>query len=87
MTVIHNQPAGPQFCKSSHFTEQDKIINLNDLPKAQQQQIWRGIKQTEPALAEVMQFDETLKELKTIFDASIVLERADAARFYRAGKN
>jgi len=85
MPVIHSQPKCKQFVQVNN--DPTKIVRLKGLKPEHQQQIWRGIKKTEPELAQMLQFDEGMQQLKTTFDASVVLDRNEAERFYHAGKS
>jgi len=62
------------------------MVVLIDLKPEHQQQIWKGIKQTAPELAGILEDDEVFKELKASFDAKLVMNRADAEKYYRAGE-
>ena len=62
------------------------IIMLTALKPEHQQQIWRGIKQTDPDLAELLESDEAMKQLKAEFDGRLVMNRSDAEKYYKAGK-
>lgn len=84
MTVLHHRPKPPQLVKTGKALP---IVVLTSLKLEHQQQIWHGVKKEDPALAGLLENDTAFKRLKAEFDGRLVMDRADAERYYRAGKN
>tara|TARA_R110000772_G_scaffold44685_1_gene102708 strand:+ start:231 stop:491 length:261 start_codon:yes stop_codon:yes gene_type:complete len=63
-----------------------KRVDPATLTQHQRQALWAGIKKTEPALAECLQHDATLAELKRTFNGTVVFEVDDVHRFMNAAQ-
>ena len=67
-------------------TQGSRVVILKRLEKQHQQQIWRGMQKTKPGLADLLQHDQNIQAIKDMFDGTLVLEKPEAADYYRAGK-
>jgi hypothetical protein len=57
---------------------QARTINPALLTKNQRQKLWQGIQRDNPALADMLTNDETIKALKKEFDAFILFDSQEA---------
>ena len=81
--MLRDQIPSKDFVKTSQGS---RFVTLKRLDPAHQQQIWRGIQRTAPELADVLQNDTQFNALKEHFDGTLVLDKPEAANYYRAGK-
>jgi len=63
-----------------------RTIDTASLSPERKKLLWAGIKQLEPDLAEMLQLDIDLKQIKTSMQASLHFSQADFDRFTKAGR-
>lgn len=61
-------------------------ITPSSLDEKTKQELWTGLKALEPKLAEMLQTDPHISELKRAFGATIRFTRDNAARYVREGR-
>lgn len=61
-------------------------VNASKLAPAAKAQLWRGIKQSQPALASMLDKDQALKDIMREFSASLVFEKPEFETLMEAGK-
>lgn len=62
------------------------LIDPATLTQHQRQLLWNGIKQADPALADMLKNDQTLAELKQTFNGTIVFEVDEVHHFMQVGQ-
>lgn len=63
----------------------EPTVDISKLDTQEKHQIWKGIKRTNPNLAEVLSNDPVIANIKATFQASIILTEVDAKRYLKAG--
>lgn len=62
------------------------LINPTQLDSKTKRELWAGLKQLDPALAELLALDQNISELKNAFGATIRFTRDNARRYVLAGR-
>ena len=64
----------------------EPTMDISQLGPQQKQQLWRGMKQVNPSLAEMLSNDRVIANIKASFQANIVLPTIDANNYLKAGE-
>ena len=62
------------------------LINPSQLDAKTKRELWAGLKQLDPALAELLAVDQNISELKKSFGATVRFTRDNAKRYVLAGR-
>lgn len=64
----------------------EPTVDISQLDTQQKHQLWLGIKQLNPSLAEMLGADPVIAKLKATFQASINLTKDDVEKYLKAGQ-
>ncbi len=62
------------------------LINPAQLDPKTKRELWAGLKQLDPALAELLAHDQNISQLKNAFGATVRFTRDNAKRYVLAGR-
>lgn len=68
------------------MTRPGPLIDPSVLDQRTKQELWTGLKALDPGLAEMLQTDPNVSELKNGFSATVRFSRDKARQYVRAGR-